>query len=209
MKSEALFFPCGDIRLEGELLLPDVEPPFRAVVVCHPHPLYGGDMNNNIVTAACRGLLKYNLAAFRFNFRGVGASQGRHGNGDEEQHDATAALDLLSARSDIRKDGLGLCGYSFGGRVALKVAEKDERVKALALVSPALKAPDLPLLLKWPGPKLVMWGSADTHIAPVLDKAASANPRDFKIVPGADHFWSGYESHLAAAVPAFFMDALG
>ena len=140
MISRHVVFPCGSIQLEGILSLPDGKAPFPAVVVCHPHPLYGGDMNNNVVTAVCSALARGSIAALRFNFRGVGNSSGSFSDGSGEKDDLRAALDFLCTLKEIDKRKIGLAGYSFGGMAANSVALKDDRVKQLALISPALDA---------------------------------------------------------------------
>src|SRR5688572_2580189 len=78
--------------LQGILARPEGFGPFPGVVICHPHPLYGGDMENNVVQVITRALVKQGIAALRFNFRGVGLSGGRHGEGIGEQEDVRAAL---------------------------------------------------------------------------------------------------------------------
>ncbi|HJX69980.1 MAG TPA: hypothetical protein VJ441_02685, partial [Dehalococcoidia bacterium] len=102
--------------------MPQGEPPFPAVAVCHPHPLYGGDMHNNIVLAICSALAEASIAAFRFNFRGVGRSQGAFAEGVGAQEDVKAALAFLTPSSKVDSQRVGLAGYSFGTRVALPVA---------------------------------------------------------------------------------------
>ncbi|MFQ5880446.1 MAG: alpha/beta hydrolase, partial [Dehalococcoidia bacterium] len=83
-QEERLAFACGELSLEGVLHRPEASP-LAAVVVCHPHPLYGGDMDNQVVVSICRELAATGLTALRFNFRGVGASQGSFGGGVGEQ----------------------------------------------------------------------------------------------------------------------------
>ena len=100
-------FPCGDISLEGEWHLPSATGPFPVVVVCHPHPLYGGNMSNNVVMAICQALPRQSIAAFRFNFRGVGESGGTFGGGIAEQDDIKAALTLVSSAPEIDPERIG------------------------------------------------------------------------------------------------------
>ncbi len=116
--------------------------PFPAVVVCHPHPLYGGDMYNNVVSVICQALAQESIATLRFNFRGVGRSEGNHEEGVGEQDDVVAALDFLQSSDGVDKGRLGLAGYSFGTRVVMPVALRDSRVRAVALVSPFLDDAD-------------------------------------------------------------------
>ncbi len=207
MNSVHARFPCGDISLEGELHLPEGEGPFLSVVVCHPHPLYGGNMLNNIVAAICQALSQHSIAAFRFNFRGVGNSEGEFGGGIAEQEDVKAALDFLLSTPDIDTERIGLAGYSFGASVALPVALQDERIGRLALVSPALSDSGWEQLKGYHKAKLLIVGDADSFIP--LERFQqytkdTADPKQYQVVSGADHFWQGYEEELAQKVTRFF-----
>ena len=102
--------------LDGDLSVPD-GPVRAAAVICHPHPLYGGDRHNNVVDALFRALPPVGVAALRFDFRGVGRSTGKHGLGVDEGLDLVAALDELSSRWPALP--LIAAGYSFGSMVAL------------------------------------------------------------------------------------------
>src|SRR3712207_4695272 len=96
-----LTIPSGDITLEGSLHLPEGKGPFPAVVVCHPHPQYGGDMHNNVVMALVDGVTRRGVAALRFNFRGVGRSGGTYDGGNGEQGDVQAALAHAASLPEI------------------------------------------------------------------------------------------------------------
>jgi alpha/beta superfamily hydrolase len=200
-----LTFPCGELSLEGTLHLP-VAAPAPGIVVCHPHPQYGGDMDNNVVLAACRALAGRDIAALRFNFRGVGLSGGVFDNGQGERDDVRAALAKLSDLPEVDAKRLGLIGYSFGALVAAEVA--GGHLRALALVSPPLAFGDL--RVGWGCPALVLGGEQDP-IAPA-DRLAVAADRDgveLRIVPGADHSWWGFEDELGEALGEFFQRQLG
>src|SRR6185295_8845408 len=108
---------AGDVRLEGRLAVPAGAT--RGAVVCHPHPQYGGTMDNNVVVAVTDALRAAGLATLRFNFRGVGSSEGRHGGGAAEVGDAHAALAHLRAAGI---EDVALVGYSFGAAVAARAA---------------------------------------------------------------------------------------
>ncbi len=194
-------FPGGEGQLEGCWHLP-TSTPAPVVVVCHPHPLYGGDMHNNVVLAVCRALAGHGVSAFRFNFRGVGRSDGEFGGGVGEQEDTRAALDfaLTSPNADGRA---GLAGYSFGGSVSLPVAMKDERISLLALVSPALRDGGWEKLREYARPVFVIVGDADDIVSVRLPRAQAGGP--VEVVPGADHFWWGREADLAGKVAGFFI----
>ena len=98
MKSRRVRFPCGQLTLEGVLHEVESPSPVPAVVICHPHPLYGGDMDNNVVVAVAMGLARDGIAALRFNFRGTGDSDGAFGGGIGEREDVSAALAFLAVQ---------------------------------------------------------------------------------------------------------------
>jgi alpha/beta superfamily hydrolase len=197
--------PCGDISLEACWHFPDTKAPWPAVVVCHPHPLYGGTMSSNVVFGICQALAEKNVAALRFNFRGVGKSGGEYGEGIAEQEDVKAALDFALATENIDKERIGLAGYSFGCMVALPVAIQDERVKKLALVSPALDEGGWEELKRYNKPKFVIAGENDFVIPrDYFLKMAAEMPEQYQVILKADHFWDGYEDVVAEKVSGFF-----
>ena len=208
MKRLDISFPSGQLELEGVWHLPEGEGPFPAVIVCHPHPLYGGSMSANVVFYLCQALAESSIAALRFNFRGVGKSGGEHGGGIGERDDARAAIDFALASDNIDKNKIGLAGYSFGGGVAVPVAAADERVKRLALISPALMDGGEPLK-SYQKPKYIIAGEHDDVIG--LDELREIfkeipEPKQLEIISGADHFWGGYEPVVADKVAAFFRE---
>ncbi len=206
--TRSLTFPCGDLSLEGVLHLPvrqagvPESTPAAAVVVCHPHPQYGGDMENNVVMVACQALVSQGFAALRFNFRGVGASEGAFDQGEGERNDVRAALSYLASLPDVDDERLGLVGYSFGALVAAEVADSD--LRALALVSPPVAHADL--RVDWGCPALVLGGNQDQN-APAsggLEAIGGASDVELRVVSGADHFWWGFEEELGEALAGFF-----
>jgi len=201
--AEPVRFPSGDLTLVGVLHRPQGSG-LPGVAVCHPHPLYGGDMENNVVVALCRALAGASMVALRFNFRGVGGSGGSYGGGFGERLDVRAALDFLTGLAEVDSGRLGLAGYSFGALVALSAA--DEPVRALAAVSPPAGGLD-PTSFRSGIPTLLVSGDRD-DISPALrlpEMAASLGPPcEIRSVAGADHFWWGYEETLATAVLEFF-----
>jgi len=214
-QERAITIESGTSRLEGVLLLPDGSAegagPFPAVVICHPHPQYGGSMHNNVVSGAATGLLEHGVAALLFNFRGVGGGDGVPGDRDEAQLDALAALDCAARLEELDADRVALAGYSFGAGTAGAVARAS--IPALALISVPLtmleRARDV--LVAFPGPLLLLSGDCDegSEEAGLRElAAASAGSPEVHMVAGADHFWSGREREIADAVGPFFADAL-
>ncbi|MFC1592554.1 alpha/beta hydrolase [Candidatus Omnitrophota bacterium] len=192
-------FPCGDISLEGVWHFPKVVNSLPVVIVCHPHPLYGGNMSNNVVMSICQALSQQSIATFRFNFRGVGNSGGTFGQGIAEQEDVKAALAHVLSTPDIDHTRIGLAGYSFGASIALRVGLQDGQVNLLALVSPPLLDSDWEQLKSYTKPNMLIVGDADSAIP--LERF-----QQYMVVPGADHFWWGYEGELAQKVAKFFAD---
>ena len=195
-----LAFPCGDMLLEGVLHLPAVSPA-PGVVVCHPHPQYGGDMENNVVLGACRALTARGFVALRFNFRGVGASDGAFDQGQGECDDVKASLNELSRAPEVDSSRIGLIGYSFGASVAAEAA--GPHLRGLVLVSPPLAFGDL--RVDWGCPALVVGGEQDP-IAPAdrLRVVAETQGAELRLIPGADHSWWGFEDELGEALGKFF-----
>jgi len=201
LKSRPVSIGGGEFTLEGVLHSPEADAPGPAVTVCHPHPLYGGNMHNNLVVAVCEALAEAGITALRFNFRGVGGSAGSHGDGVGERDDVKAALGFLAGGERIDPERIGLGGYSFGGGVAMAAA--DRRTKALALISPAADEADWAKLREFGGPKMIIGGGRD-DIVTADGLRRNAGKTELKVVDGADHFWFGHEETAAAAVTGFF-----
>ena len=211
MKQIRVSFPSGELFLEGILAIPEGAGPFPAVIVCHPHPLYGGSMDNNVVYSLSETLTQASLASFKFNFRGVGGSQGEFGQGIGEQEDVEAAISFINTVKKVDSKRIGLAGYSAGAGFALPVGLNDVRIKALAAVSPPLNMFDFDFLKDCPKPKLFISGSRDnfTPADQFLEFCQNLPaPKEYESIEGADHFWWGYESRLAAKVTAFFTKVL-
>lgn len=170
------------------------------VVVCHPHPLYGGDMDSGVVLRAVEACAGRNLATLRFNFRGVGASSGTHDDGRGEQGDARAALVNLRSRLPAGA-AVALAGYSFGAAVAAKVAERTS-LAGLALIAPPLRVTPFPSVPTVGGPVLIVVGAEDQCCpASALDSLLAAMPQaTLTVIDGADHFFFGGLDALGAAI---------
>jgi alpha/beta superfamily hydrolase len=211
MKKTRVSFPSGELFLEGVLAMPEGARPCPAVIVCHPHPLYGGSMDNNVVYSLSETLTQASFVSFKFNFRGVGGSQGEFGQGIGEQADVEAAISFASTLKEVDPERIGLAGYSAGAGFALPVGSNDGRIKALAAVSPPLTMFDFDFLKSCPKPKFLISGSRDNFTSPdqFLEFCQNlAEPKQCEIIQGADHFWWEYESSLAAKVTAFFTKVL-
>jgi alpha/beta superfamily hydrolase len=211
MQETRVSFPSGELFLEGILSTPQGAGPFPAVIVCHPHPLYGGSMDNSVVYSLCETLTQASFLSFKFNFRGVGGSQGEFDQGIGEQKDVEAAISFVSTVNAVDSQRIGLAGYSAGAGFALPVGTSDARIKALVAVSPPLNMFGFEFLKSCPKPKSLISGSRDdfTPAEQSLEFCQNlAEPRQCEIIEGADHFWLGYESRLATKVTAFFIKVL-
>ena len=193
-------FLSGALSLEGALHLPATTPA-PCVVVCHPHPLYGGDMDNNVVLAACQALAERGIAALRFNFRGAGASEGDFDDGRGERDDVSAALSHLTSLPEIDARRIGLAGYSFGALVAAEVASG--ALRGLALISPPVAFSDL--RVAWGCPALLLAGDMDAIVpADRLQVIAEAPGVELHVFEGAEHSWWGFEDEMGEALGQFF-----
>jgi alpha/beta superfamily hydrolase len=211
VKKTRVSFSSGGLVLEGILAIPEVAGPFPAVIVCHPHPLYGGSMDNNVVNSLSETLTRASLASLKFNFRGVAGSQGEFGQGIGEREDVEAAIAFISTVKEVDSKRIGLAGYSAGAGFALPVGFNDDRIKALAAVSPPLPMFDFGFLQSCPKPKLLISGSKDDLI-PInqfLEFCQNLpEPKECESIEGADHFWWGYEPILSAKMVAFLTRVL-
>jgi len=205
MRQERVEFQSGQLTLEGVLRLPEEEGPFGVVVVCHPHPQMGGDMRNNVVSAVCMALAGKGLASFKFNFRGVGSSEGYFDNGIGECDDALAAVSFVLSRKEIDPERVGICGYSFGSKMAFKVAAKEQKIRAVAGISPFIEPEDL--LDAYTKPKIFLCGARDVYIdTRSLQQQVEKLPetKELVVYRDIDHFWFGQERDMAAKVGEFF-----
>ena len=212
MRQTSISFSSGTITLEGVFASPeDTSISYPGVVVCHPHPQMGGDMDNNLVMAVVRSLVDSGIAALRFNFRGVGESEGSFDQGNSEKDDVDSALGVLGNLPGVVKRRLGLAGYSFGAVVSMTGLSKYRGVKALALISPPLRAFDGLGEVKGNIPKLIVSGDKDQVVPHAsLEETLASKGRwaDLRMIPGADHSWWGYETIAGEEVSRFFVTHL-
>lgn len=179
-------------RLDAELALP-AGAPVGGVVVCHPHPAFGGDRFNNVVEALFTALPAVGLAALRFDFRAGGV------NGIAERLDVVAALDALAERVD---PPLALAGYSFGAAVALATA--DARITSVVAIAPPLSMMPTPPPSV---PTLVLSPRHDQFCPPDDARAIVDSWHDcsFEPIESADHFLVGHTAAVAERVAAWLL----
>jgi len=208
----SLFIPGPAGRLEAELWMPGERggpprppaPPRAVAVVCHPHPLHGGTMRNNVVFRTARGLQAAGLAVLRFNFRGVGESEGEHDGGPGEVRDAAAAVDWL--RAEYPELPLWVGGFSFGARTTTELAARDDRVAGLVAVALPCLAFDCSVALEIAVPGLVLMAGEDEYgNADALRRLFPDWPRGLEVdeIPGVDHFFTGRTPEVEARIRAW------
>ena len=205
MKEEKVFIPCHGLRLEGLLSVQEALPVRGGVVLCHPHPLYGGEMDNPVIAAAAEAAFQEGFQTLRFNFRGVGESEGTHADGIGEKEDVRAAIEFLSARGDSFP--LILVGYSFGARVGLPVAIEDARVKGMVAIAPPLEMYDFDFLKGSKKDKLVIVGDRDLYCP--IERLRELyqhleDPKSLVVIQGADHFFSIHVKSLTSPLRELF-----
>ena len=197
IQERPLFFNRGTSRLEG---LYRAGQGTMGAVISHPHPLMGGDMRNSVVETVTGSLAAGGLSTLRFNFRGVGMSEGVFDEGRGEQADVLAAVTYLE-RQGIQE--ILLAGYSFGAWVNANVLLQRSLLPTV-LVSPPITLFPLNLDLLRGKVGVMICGDYDAYCP--VDAATSASVRiscPLAIIPDADHFWIGKELELAARIDAF------
>jgi alpha/beta superfamily hydrolase len=192
----------GEPSLEARLRVP--EGATRAVVLCHPHPLYGGTMHSAVVLAIAKLLAEKGgdrVAHLRFNYRGVGESGGRYGEGIGEIEDARAAIRALRERAPRAK--MTVCGYSFGTFVGLRAAVVEGGVERVTLVAPAVRVFHFVTAdgAAFQGRLSIFVGDEDEFcdVAEAEELASSLGAR-LTVFPGADHYFLRSRRKLAEAV---------
>jgi hypothetical protein len=183
---EPIFFTSGKLRIEGKIAAASST---RAAIITHPHPLYGGDMDNPVVTALQRAYSRHGFSTLRFNFRGVGESRGRYDDGTGERQDVAAALALMTDRGMTSID---LAGYSFGSWVNTGLSTGFQR---MLMVSPPVAFMSFDPPAPIPTLHLIVTGGRD-EIAPahmISTYKNQWNPKAaFEVLPDADHFYTGF-----------------
>jgi len=196
-RSERFFIDGPAGKLEALLETPnDLVEPAAVAVVCHPHPQHQGTMLNKVAHTLSRSFVQLGAPALRFNFRGVGRSEGEFADAVGEVDDAIAAMDFL--RSRWPQAALWLGGFSFGAQVSLAAAQQRD-VKWLVTIAPPVERMKLAEFRIPECPWLLVQGGADEVVDPrgVADWAKSLEPAPaFEWLPGVGHFFHGHLNEL-------------
>jgi alpha/beta superfamily hydrolase len=200
---EKISFLSDGHEIEGRLEKSSLQ---KGVVITHPHPLYGGDMHNNVVAAIARVYRQKGYTTLRFNFRGVGNSQGSYGDGLGEQEDVRAAISYLA---DMSISQIDLAGYSFGAWVNALSIINEPQLANMIMVSPPLAFIDFGSISGLSSLRLIVTGSRDDIAPPDLIRTSYAGwnaEAKFEVINGADHFYAGYLDKLEAILAVYLED---
>ena len=206
-------FHGPDGRLEGRYH-DTGSPGSPAALVLHPHPLHGGTMNNKIVYTLYRAFADRGFSVLRFNFRGVGRSEGAFDHGLGELSDAAAALDWLQAfNENARQTWIG--GFSFGAWIAMQLLMRRPEITSFLSLAPPANLYDFTFLAPCPSSGLILQGDADEHV-PEEDVSKLAKKLvaqrgldiDYRTIKGADHFFTNKLDEMAKVVGGYLDVAL-
>ena len=202
-KKEDLFIDGEAGRLEALLESPRAGASAGSAVICHPHPEYGGTMQNKVVHTLARAFVAKGFTTLRFNFRGVGKSEGRFDAGEGEMRDALAAERMMKERGG--NDPLWLAGFSFGAAIAIRTAA-DTGASGLISVAPAVSR-----VSQYPGPQpacpwLIIQGDQDelVNVDETIEWMNTLEPGpELQIFEETEHFFHGQLTQLRKAVETF------
>ena len=208
-----VIFNGPDGRLEGRYHQ-SKKPDAPIAIVLHPHPLHGGNMNNRVVFIMFNNFVERGFSVLRFNFRGVGRSQGAFDNGVGELSDAAYAFDWMQ-QFNSNSPFCWIGGYSFGALVSMQLMLRRPEIEGFVSISPPAGTEDFSFLAPCPSSGLIIHGDKDTHVpldavkklAQKLDgqKNISVN---LCIVKGADHFYKDNMDNLSKEVASYLDNSL-
>ncbi len=208
-----VIFNGPDGRLEGRYHQ-SKKPDVPIAIVLHPHPLHGGNMNNRVVFIMFNNFVERGFSVLRFNFRGVGRSQGAFDNGVGELSDAAYAFDWMQ-QFNSNSPFCWIGGYSFGALISMQLMMRRPEIEGFVSISPPAGTEDFSFLAPCPSSGLIIHGDKDTHVpldavkklAQKLDgqKNISVN---LSIVKGADHFYKDNMDNLSKEVASYLDKSL-
>lgn len=175
--------------------------PRGLALVCHPHPQFGGSLDNKVVQTVARAFLERGWSSVRFNFRGVGESEGTWGEGEGEIEDALSVLASWRARPEFAGLPFCLAGFSFGGYVAAEVAHRmpeGAKPRRIVLVGPSTEKQAVPIV---PADTVVIHGEVD-EVVPLAATFAWVRPQNLPVLvfPGVGHFFHGQLALLKSVI---------
>ena len=213
MRQTAIAFKSKGLTLEGVLALPTELPqPYPTLVMCHPHPMLGGNMDHSVVSTVCRAVSDAGFASFRFNFRGVEGSEGEFKNGEAVHDDIKAALNMMRRWPGVDGKRVALGGYSFGAGAILRGLRHFRTARSLVLIAPPLSSIGDSRIVKDKRRKLFVVGQNDRLVSSVeLQRVLDGvrEPLQFREIAGGDHSLSGCEWEVADQAISFINGGFG
>lgn len=183
-------------------------------LVLHPHPLYGGTMNNKVVYQVFQAYVRAGFSVMRFNFRGVERSQGEFDNGVGELSDAATALDWLQTQNPDAAT-CWVSGFSFGAWIAMQLLMRRPEIEGFIAVSPPANMYDFSFLAPCPSSGLILMGDKDDvvqedAVSKLVGKLVTQKHIDveYKLIQGADHYYRSTQDELIAALDEYIADRM-
>jgi hypothetical protein len=200
-------------RLEGRYQH-SKRPNAPIALMLHPHPQYGGTMNNKVVYTLFHAFVRQGFSVLRFNFRGVGRSQGVFDRGEGELSDAAAALDWLQTYNE-NAEGCWIAGFSFGAWIGMQLLMRRPEISGFISVAPPANMHDFSFLAPCPSSGLILQGDKDEvvpepSVKKLVDKLSSQRgiAIDYRVVAGAGHFFQDEMEELSGHVDDYLAKAL-
>ena len=200
-------------RLEGRYY-PSNRPNAPVALLLHPHPQHGGTMNNKIVYSMYQIFTKHGFSSLRFNFRGVGHSQGQFDNGQGELSDAASALDWMQSQNP-NTSSCWIAGFSFGAWVAMQLMMRRPEIQGFISVAPPASIYDFSFLAPCPASGMIIHGNKDEIIPQSsVDKLAQKLQKqknitiDYRTIKGSDHFFNNHLDTLNGHIEEYLDKAL-
>ncbi|MEQ8354171.1 MAG: alpha/beta hydrolase [Kiloniellaceae bacterium] len=200
-------------RLEGRYQH-SKRPNAPIALMLHPHPQYGGTMNNKVVYTLFHAFVRQGFSVLRFNFRGVGRSQGAFDRGEGELSDAASALDWLQTYNE-NAEGCWITGFSFGAWIGMQLLMRRPEITGFISVAPPANMHDFSFLAPCPSSGLILQGDKDEvvpepSVKKLVDKLSSQRgiAIDYRIVPGAGHFFQDEMEELNGHVDDYLAKSL-
>jgi alpha/beta superfamily hydrolase len=200
-------------RLEGRYHH-NMDPNAAIALMLHPHPQHGGTMNNKVVYHLYHAFVKQGFSVLRFNFRGVGRSQGSFDKGEGELADAASALDWLQGFND-NASHCWIAGFSFGAWIGMQLLMRRPEISGFISIAPPANSFDFSFLAPCPSSGMIVHGGRDEivpepSVAKLVDKLSSQRgiKIDYRLIDEANHFFTDHLDGLTAHVDDYLTTAL-
>jgi len=203
---EKLFIPNNGNKIEAEFFQSNLGKVRPITLIFHPHPQYGGNMYNNVVSGVFKKLVEHDFSCFRFNFRGVGNSTGSHSNGTGEVSDVHACIDFLIKEGFER---IMLCGYSYGAAIGCSMVNYSDNIIGFISIAFPFGFMDIyKQKSQTSKPKLLIQGKRDevAHFDQFQENYEFFSDPKKSLILDTDHFYWGYEEQVAKEILQFLND---